>query len=518
LYERLAPSVVTSSVKDSYGEHVGTGSGFFVDKVLIDSRFNLANFYRSWTHRERQAGTPSEYGYVLTNYHVIHPAVFADVVLLTGDKGKVYEVIAEDKQADLALISVLVKTSRPLNAVSLAGDDPRVLTTVYAIGSPKGLSGTASEGKVSGYREFPEGSRWLQTTAPISPGSSGGPLLLADGTLAGVNTLSIKDAQNLNFAVPVSRLQAFLTSEFKIRNISEGASIAWTEKHALLSMSVALQRHTEAAIAAGEKLEKARHEIDSAVLVANSGQKFEHYTEAINLAHEAEESLPQEFGYLAHYILGEAYLSRAISKLAARHADSIAQRQSRFRANSDAQNANRYLSQATASNPKFAPAFHQLRSYYAIAGDWIEALRVSDSLVTLLPRSADALQERAKCHDELGRYRSAKADLEAAIELAPRRASLHYDLGWQYSSLNEFSQAIVCYERALGLEPTLRTDMIDKFQVYFSLGNAHSKAGNFRKAIAAYETAKSLAPATTPSGVLLRSCDEQIAKCRQQLE
>ena len=53
-------------------------------------------------------GAPVQMGYILTNYHVIRPAVSADIVLLSGDKGKAEDVIAEDEEADLALLSVLV--------------------------------------------------------------------------------------------------------------------------------------------------------------------------------------------------------------------------------------------------------------------------------------------------------------------------------------------------------------------------------------------------------------------------
>ena len=72
---------------------------------------------------------------------------------------------------------------------------------MFAIGSPQGLELTISDGIVSGMRDLPQG-RVIQTTAPISPGSSGGPLFDAYGRLVGIMTFQHRSGQNLNFAVP----------------------------------------------------------------------------------------------------------------------------------------------------------------------------------------------------------------------------------------------------------------------------------------------------------------------------
>lgn len=73
---------------------------------------------------------------------------------------------------------------------------------VFAIGSPHGMELTISNGIVSGFREAGAGVKLIQTTAPISGGSSGGGLFDDEGRLIGITTLVAKDAQNLNFAVP----------------------------------------------------------------------------------------------------------------------------------------------------------------------------------------------------------------------------------------------------------------------------------------------------------------------------
>lgn len=82
---------------------------------------------------------------------------------------------------------------------------PKVGSAVYVIGSPKALEGTFSTGVVSAIREL-EGRSFLQVSAPISGGSSGGPVLNSEGAVIGVAVATLRDGQNLNFAVPARYL------------------------------------------------------------------------------------------------------------------------------------------------------------------------------------------------------------------------------------------------------------------------------------------------------------------------
>jgi hypothetical protein len=80
---------------------------------------------------------------------------------------------------------------------------------VFAIGHPKGFANTLSDGLVSGHREI-DGVSVIQITAPISPGSSGGPLLATDGKVVGVTSFKWKGGENLNFAAPASQVARLL--------------------------------------------------------------------------------------------------------------------------------------------------------------------------------------------------------------------------------------------------------------------------------------------------------------------
>src|SRR5206468_6507704 len=84
---------------------------------------------------------------------------------------------------------------------------------VAVIGSPLGLEGSLSEGIVSAKREGADGARrWLQTTAPISPGSSGSPVLDSNGKVIGIATAVLRGGQSVNFAVPAQLAVTMLNS------------------------------------------------------------------------------------------------------------------------------------------------------------------------------------------------------------------------------------------------------------------------------------------------------------------
>lgn len=144
---------------------------------------------------------------IATNYHVIEGATQAFCYLNNSEvKYKVDGYLAADKSVDLILLKVSTLT-KPALVFSNEGVDPG--QKVYVIGSPKGLPATISDGIVSGMRDF-KGYKLIQMTAPISPGSSGGPILNAKGQLIGISVSQLSEGQNLNFAIPKSYLELLL--------------------------------------------------------------------------------------------------------------------------------------------------------------------------------------------------------------------------------------------------------------------------------------------------------------------
>jgi hypothetical protein len=128
-------------------------------------------------------------------------------------------VTAIDKTNDLALLKVTMSGIKPLPLGN--SSDVKIGETVYVAGNPKRLEGTFSDGIISS-RRGPDTKERLQMTAPISPGSSGGPVLNSKGEVIGVSYMTIASGQNLNFAIPSRYLRELLTKSTPAKPLAEG--------------------------------------------------------------------------------------------------------------------------------------------------------------------------------------------------------------------------------------------------------------------------------------------------------
>lgn len=150
---------------------------------------------------------------VLTNVHVVQGGAVAEVVTGTGDVHVAKGLVAIDAPNDLALL----KTKGANLSPAKLGDSDRLQVgeKVLTVGSPLGLQNTVSDGIVSGLREFGNRS-YVQITAPISPGSSGGGVFDLKGNLIGVAVSTIKEGQNLNLAIPVNLAKKLISQREEV--------------------------------------------------------------------------------------------------------------------------------------------------------------------------------------------------------------------------------------------------------------------------------------------------------------
>lgn len=187
LFKDLAPSVVTVTIKKNGSE--GGGTGFLVDGD----------------------------GTIATNHHVIDAASAVRVKFKNGTVYEEVELLVDEVAADLALIRINLAApldggARPDVVPMQLGDSDAVVVgeRAISIGNPLGLEHTLTDGLISSRRMYNDRA-WIQFSAPISPGNSGGPLFNMRGEVIGISTATLSsfgtNAQNLNLAVPVNELK-----------------------------------------------------------------------------------------------------------------------------------------------------------------------------------------------------------------------------------------------------------------------------------------------------------------------
>jgi S1-C subfamily serine protease len=149
---------------------------------------------------------------VVTNFHVIKGATMADVTLHNNLRTDVLGLWAAWPECDIAILSVSIPTAVYPAPLAIVNFPPKVGEEVFAFGSPLSLRGSVSNGIVSGVRVASEidaairlgyhpTSQWIQTTAPVSAGNSGGPIVNSKGEVVGLATFVNWGGQNLNFAI-----------------------------------------------------------------------------------------------------------------------------------------------------------------------------------------------------------------------------------------------------------------------------------------------------------------------------
>jgi len=169
LYEMLSPSVLMVGAWERNGKLGTTGSGVAVSKFLI-----------------------------LTNYHVVEGRDYFRVK--NGQFDERATIYWSEPDGDMCILRVGVGRLIPVRDFRIY-DEIKIGEKVYTLGSPSGLENTFAEGLLSGKRTK-DGRNYLQTTAAISPGSSGGGLFDAEGQLIGITTFHL-EGNDLFFAIPI---------------------------------------------------------------------------------------------------------------------------------------------------------------------------------------------------------------------------------------------------------------------------------------------------------------------------
>ena len=196
----------------------GQRGGLSAEKIYNEVSKSVAKIDDLGSHGSGVVLT--EGGQILTNYHVVASGLPLSVTVMVQDGrggavAKTFEDVKWSKvhtEYDLALIQIDLKGDKCFAAKKLkAGSSVQTGAVCYAIGNPGGADGKAlvnsiTEGLVSAANREVEGLDYIQISAALNPGNSGGAVCDANGNVFGVATWKIDQSDNIGFAIPINTL------------------------------------------------------------------------------------------------------------------------------------------------------------------------------------------------------------------------------------------------------------------------------------------------------------------------
>ncbi|RPJ16464.1 MAG: serine protease [Desulfobacteraceae bacterium] len=333
-------------------------------------------------------------------------------------------IYAEDRDREICILNAKGVTGKPAQFGKTSAI--RIGTPLYAVGAPDGLTPSLSDGIVAklrgGHPPF------IQTTAAVYSGSTGGGLFDGEGRLVGLTTLYTESGQNFSFAIPVE----WIGETKPGRKIPFGARnrIEWLKK-------------------------------------AISLQKFKDWHNLLDHSLSWTKSEPQNAE--ARYTLGIAH--------------------GNLKSYDDAINAFR---QAVRINPKHAEAWNNLGDAYRKINRYSDAAECFRRALRIDPKYAEPWNNLGVAYGELQRHDDAVEVLRQALRIDPKYADAWYNLGISYIELKQYSNAIEAFNRSLLINPDdaeawhnlgvsygelqLHDDAIDAFRQALRINPKHAKA------------------------------------------
>jgi Flp pilus assembly protein TadD len=359
IFVQVSPSVVVVDIFDAKEKPIGLGSGAVIGV-----------------------------GQVITNCHVAQMGNSLQV----RQSGKTFKAMLQYADPDRDLCQLSVPDLKAPPVILGSAKKLRVGQRVYAIGAPEGLELTLSEGLISSLRLY-EGSQYIQTSAAISHGSSGGGLFDDQGRLVGITTFQFVEGQNLNFALPVDWIGELPKRAQAASKAAKKGGLDWINR------------------AAAFEQKKDWHGV-------------------LNLSQQWVKSEPGDA--YAWAILGEAY-----SKL--KHYDQAIQA----------------CREALRIQPEYADAWIDLGLAYDGLKQFEQAIQALQEALRIQPENAAAWNNLGFVYLHLEQYDQAIQALKEALRIQPEYASAWNNLGIAYYLQGRHDKVREVYQTLRKLDPEM---------------------------------------------------------------
>ena len=385
IFQRLSPSVFVVEALGRNGESLDLGSGVAIAPSLL-----------------------------VTNCHVVQNGF--SLRISRDDKKWATKLVEALPNHDLCGLRPAGLDMEPVSVRS--SSTLKTGESVYAIGAPEGLELTFSQGVISALRET-DGVHMVQTSAPTSPGSSGGGLFDTEGNLVGITTFQLRQGQSLNFAMPGEWISDLLAHSNNIAGaappaVSDAAleSAAWIE----IGIEAVNQKNYELA--------------ENALLKATR--------------------LQQADAYRAWYELASVYGTQHHPE-----AQTLA------------------LEEAVRLKPNYADAWRELARSYSMQKDFDKAIAAAKQSTELDAHDKENWQLLGFIYFDSSSYAKAIEADEQGLRIAPSDETLLADLGMAYGKQGDREQVMRIYTQLKEKDP-LAAQVL--FNEYIVLRSASSRS------------------------------------------
>jgi tetratricopeptide (TPR) repeat protein len=389
-------------------------------------------------------------GEILTNAHVVQECRTITVKLGSGNS-QTGALVARDERNDLAVVR-LTESKNPPTSVALfrEGAPLRAGDAIVALGYP--LSGflstdaSLSVGNVSALAGVADDSRYLQISAPVQPGNSGGPLLDASGHLVGIVTAKLNALrmarftgdipENVNFAIKAEVARTFLDSKHIVYQTARSdqqlspADIGDTGRPFTVHIECERTASRPAAASAipgasvSNRTAPTKEEVDGCV---NSGNSPDYVIESCSAVIQKYDRPAGAFSNRCYAYFRKGDYDRAIAD----------------------------CSEAIRLDPKLAPPFTNRGTAYVANGKYDRAIADLSEAIRLNPKVAKTVGTRGNAYSQKHEYNRAIADYTEAIRLDPKLAPAYNNRGNAYKAKGDYDRAIADYTEAIRIDPKL---------------------------------------------------------------
>lgn len=390
-------AVVLIIAYDESGNPIKFGSGFFVDPE----------------------------GILITNYHVIEGAYSAIVRLIDGRTLNKISLIGFDSEWDIA---VLKAVGSDLPIVRLGNSDvAQAGQEIVVIGNPEGLQNTVSDGLISSIRRLESGDYVFQISAPISEGSSGGPVYNLKGEVIGISTLMLEIGQNLNFAVPIKYALPLIEKEGRrdLASVTEELEKKRIEEYLTMQKaSPNLEPEETLSKEARQYYEQAQEKAGG--LFEFLGTDDKETVEFLKKAIAAD-----QYYHAAHYVLGLSYMKLG-----------------------NLEDAERELLIANSLKPLFTNGHCELGRIYYKANDFTRAIDEYRKAIELDPEYSWAYYLLGIAYRGNKEYKTSLRHFEHAIGLRTSSyPAAEFEVAITYSLMQDYENALIHFKKSIDLIP-----------------------------------------------------------------